>query len=149
MGGDGAELAASASPVLLAGSRGVGKTTLVRRLCRSLGLLLLEVSPHELSRQHGDAISDGFRLALSAAGRSAPCVLLIESAEELAPAAGSEEEGGSGAAARLALLDALRAASRVQGACACARAPRAHQRPSALGASAGGGNRSWRLSALW
>ena len=48
MGGDGAELAASASPVLLAGSRGVGKTALVRRLCRSLGLLLLEVSPHEL-----------------------------------------------------------------------------------------------------
>ena len=105
------------------------------------------------SRQHGDAISDGFRLALSAAGRSAPCVLLIESAEELAPAAGSEEEGGSGAAARLALLDALRAASRVQGARA-ARArlertsgPRPSAPPQEEGTEAGASPRSGRRAA--
>ena len=62
-------LAMMASPVLLTGSRGVGKKTAVAELCARYGVVMLSLSPHEIAREYGDAVEQAVEAAIMAAKR--------------------------------------------------------------------------------
>jgi len=111
----GADLAASASPVLLTGPRGAGKTTAVSELCRRNGVVLLTLAPHEMARAYGDAVEEALGVAIGAAQRCSPCVLLLTGVDEVAPSGiSSAEMEPSAAASLLALLSALRRVASAQ-----------------------------------
>lgn len=65
----GGGLAAGLSPVLLTGARGVGKAEAVAGLCARYGVALLELSPHQMAREYGEAVEQAVGAAIEAAKR--------------------------------------------------------------------------------
>jgi hypothetical protein len=65
----GGGLTAELSPVLLTGARGVGKAEAVASLCARHGVVLLELSPHQIAREYGEGVDAAVDAAVEAARR--------------------------------------------------------------------------------